>query len=219
MKKVFLAAAIAALTATASYAGTIVIGGTTYGLQNAFYAGMDCPGVFTPVGATGGFGSCVAYGSPVVAKFNTSDGALGFLAPDLNTGVYPSIEATDFSLTIESSQNGTFIYQPDDLTDPALRFWTTKAGNDFYLWWLTPADASGDAALPQNALVIPMFEEIDWITNQNNGLSHITFYNTGRHEDGGGGDDGGGEDGSSPEPATLALFGLGLVAAGRRLRR
>jgi hypothetical protein len=220
VKKVFLAAAFAALTASAGYADTIVIGGTEYGLQSLFYEGsqgqpkMDCPGVF---GSS--FPTCVAFGSPIVAKFDVAATALAFLDPALNTGTYPTIEESDFTLTIPSNTGGTFVYNPDDAEDPAIRFWTTKAGNDFYLWWLTAVDAAGNALLPENALTIPLGEQIDWRTNQQQGLSHISFYNTGRHEDGGGGGDGGGEDGSSPEPATLALFGLGLVAAGRRLRR
>ncbi|HBT87415.1 PEP-CTERM sorting domain-containing protein [Desulfobacter sp.] len=85
-------------------------------------------------------------------------------------------------------------------------FWMVKAGNDFTLWTYGEEDGSFEGYWTTSGLV-------------NNGgnqpeLSHFTAY-FGTGEDGNGGI----QDITIPEPATLMLFGIGLLGLARVSRR
>lgn len=159
--------------------------------------------------------------SPVVAKYDTTDGVLPATATAINNSLYPSVDGTEFSFSGVSadSVSGTWTYTPG-VDDPAVKYWVAKTGGgggnaDFTVFWEVDAAAmqSGGAcdgttdyytlACLQEALVQTTNT---WVTAGGRGLSHITFYNT-----------------KGPTivaaPVTLALMGLGLLGMGMMRRR
>jgi hypothetical protein len=132
---------------------TLVPGGPT--------SGNDCSGVFGQ-----GFANCKYKGSPVIAKFNT-DGT-GW---ELNTGVFPGISSSMFTLTGTSGNAGTWSY--NGTTGVAITAFVLKAGNEFAIFEMNTPGTS--------------FTDIDWSTalgeltnprGEGRDLSHITFYDT-----------------------------------------
>lgn len=142
--------------------------------------GIDCSGVFGQ-----GFDNCTVDGSPSIIKFV---GALD--AVDDSNSAFPTIDGTEFTFSGLGTDNstGTWTYTPNDPEDPAIRFWVAKAGNGFNLFY---DGTSGDRSSS-----VPVFTGT-WSTPQEKGLSHITFYNTGREV-------------QIPEPSSLLLLGAGL---------
>ncbi len=161
--------------------------------------GNDCAGVFGIP-----FASCKiptqydSNQSPVIAKFDVSDTTGNFLAGEFNTLLFPSLTGSEFSFSNMSSNKGTgtWTYTPGP-GDPLIRFYAAKAANNFNLF-SNLGDPNADV----------------WVTPLNQqgaprGLSHITFYDTG----------GGGPPTGVPEPASLLLAGLGLLAASLGMKR
>jgi len=140
--------------------------------------------------------NCSVNGSPLVAKYNWDEGEYEFIE-----GGFDSIDGSEFDLSTGDAGTGTWVYNPGD-DDPAVRYWSVKAGNGYIIYWLTAAEDGGI----DDAVVVPTGVELPWITPDEKDLSHISFYDSGAVV--------------VPEPGTLVLLGLGLlgIALGRRLR-
>ena len=181
------------------------------------FSGNDCSGYFGQ-----GFDSCTVFVnsggedielSPVIAKYGGD-----LTVSETNGTVFPSIDGTEFSFSNTTTDNktGTWTYT-QGAGDPGVRYWATKAGPDFLLFWEVDdaAVAGGGAcdvtdvytlACLQEALVVT---ESDWTTPDNKELSHITFYDTSVTPTGG----------EIPIPAAVWLFGSGLGLLGWMRRR
>jgi hypothetical protein len=164
-------------------------------LQMELIDGNDCAGVFGK-----GFSNCrvPGNGSPSIIKF---DDGLGVEEISVN---YPTIDGTEFGFSGLGSGNasGTWTYTPDNVgigEDPAVKFWTAKAGPEFYLFYVTAADT-------MDRSVAIAVNTGDWVTPDGKDLSHITFYDTGDFP-------------TVDEPATLVLLGLSLLGLGLSRRR
>jgi hypothetical protein len=156
------------------------------------YAGSDCTGVFGQP-----FSDCKIPAdqdpnqTPVIIKFEFSDS--GVITATQVSSLFPTIDGSEFSFDFgASTATGTWTYAPNDADDPAINFFVAKGGPDFNLF-ANLGDPLSDT----------------WFTPGGSDLSHLTFYDTQRPDQG------------VPEPVTLALLGLGLagLAMVRRRRR
>ena len=201
MKKL-LATLVLLISAATSHAAVLI---------ERDFRGNDCSGYFGT-----GFDSCTIFVnfngerielSPVIAKYS------GNLAlSETNDTVYPSIDGSEFSFSNMSSGNktGTWDYSPG-VGDPGTRYFATKAGPNFKLFWYVDDAAvlPGGACAVADVYILGCLDMAmvmntgDWTTPDNKNLSHITFYDTA----------------IIPVPAAVWLFAsglLGLVGVSRR---
>ena len=162
----------------------------------ALFDGTDCTGFF----GGGSAGACTIFIgedenrielSPVIAKFDNEDN-FGLGLAELNTAQFPSIDGSEFSVTGQGLTVGTFTYNPEAGVDPNLNYWVVKAGSQFLLSWIVNAgnltatcvEGIPDAPATNYNLAclqsaVPVTGTQDWETTIQQGISHITFYDTG----------------------------------------
>ena len=190
----------------------------------AILDGNDCTGFFE---TDNGFDSCELNGSSVIAKFEGNPLKVDEANDigEIDNFDFPSISLDGsewtFSDNVENVDeeliSGTWAYMAGD-NDPEIRYWATKAGNGFKLFWEVPADKVGEGKPcvdPEDAFTDACLDEAlsqttgEWFTLGEKELSHITFYDT----------EGGGDGGQVPEPGVLVLLATGLLGIGLVRRR
>ena len=161
------------------------------------FTGNDCAGVFGS-----GFSACsvpadpangIPSSSPIIIKFNFGDdGSIGVV--EINSAMFPTVDGSEFSFTFDSggTGTGTWTYTPG-AGDPAILAFVAKGGNAFNLFSTLGLYTDVAYYTPNNASGRPA------------GLSHMSFYDTGMVK--------------LPEPGTLIMLGLGLLAMGIVYRR
>ncbi|WP_165313144.1 hypothetical protein [Vibrio ziniensis] len=169
-------------------------------LITAYVSGNDCAGYFndysgtyegTTYNGTNGFDACqIFYGtgndlvliSPVIAKF---DGSLS--DPTISvSNQFSSVDGTEWTFS-DSNLDGdldTWVYIRGD-DDPAIRYWSAKAGNGFNLFWVDnigscdSANYVGMEGISLDCLNAADFMDSGmWETPDSRDLSHIVFYDS-----------------------------------------
>lgn len=171
-------------TAVAAAAG---LAGTAQAaiIYGGSYSGTDC-------GGQGGFANCHA------TTAGTNQGGPG--SPTIykresgggqDFGGFASITGAEFSVTYNSTNKTlSFTYTPG-ANDPAIHYFTVKQANGYALFY--------DLGAPILSATIKLSDYFP----RNPGWSHITFFDTGAPPPT-----------NVPEPASLALFGAGLLGLG-----
>lgn len=150
------------------------------------FKGNDCSGYFGT-----GFDSCTVFIneagerielSPVIAKFGGD-----LTLSETNDTLFPSVTGDEFSFsnTTASNKTGDWSYTPGQ-NDPGVRYWATKAGGNFLLFWEVDDSAllSGGACDVADFYTLSCLDAAmivsasDWTTPDDKELSHITFYDT-----------------------------------------
>lgn len=155
--------ALAAATALSSAASALAL---PYSFV-ASYDGNDCAGVFGKPFAecTTPDGTDTPNGSPIIAKYNT-DGT-GW---EVNTGVFPGLLSSMFTLTGTSGNSGTWSY--NGTTGVMITSFVVKAGGG--------GNSGGGFSLFKMNTPSTSFSNIAWDTATlgDKNLSHISFYDT-----------------------------------------
>jgi hypothetical protein len=112
---------------------------------------------------------------------------------DISTN-YPTIDGSEFTLTLNTSSNTLLFTYLMGAGDPLLHYISIKQGDGYELFY----DAAGFASGTTYSFALN-----DYFPN-NPGVSHITVYD---------------DAGAVPEPATWGLMLLGFAGVGAAMRR
>lgn len=189
------AASIAALSSTAAQAGP-TLSGDSFAIGS--FDGQDCP--ITGPNGSNGFSGCWATqdgiatsagGDPTASRSVAQIGLTG--TTDISTN-YPTIDGSEFTLTLDTSSNTLFFTYLMGTGDPVLHYISIKQADGYELFY----DAAGFASGTTYSFALN-----NYFLN-NPGVSHITVYDS---------------TGAVPEPATWGLMLLGFAGVGVAMRR
>lgn len=154
------------------------------------FTGNDC-------GGSGGFANCYA------TTTGTQQGASAGASPSVykresgggqDFGSFASITGSEFTVSLDAATNVlSFSYTPGT-NDPEIHYFTIKQANGFALFY--------DLTAP----ITSFSTDLDAFFS-NPGFSHVTFFDTGSRPP------------AVPEPASLAILGVGLIGLGWARRR
>lgn len=195
------------------------------------FDGNDC------TGALGTDPKCSFNKSPQILKYDTEEKKLS-VGPE-----FPTIDGSEFEFSTDGTiwvglsglsdsgwGTGYWRYTPGEGDPEApVRYWSAKAGRYFNVFFQVPSDAvdAGGACETDDDKYTAACQDLalnvltgNWISPTGNSLSHILFLDTGGPPANGNGNGGGPGNGNGvPEPATLGLIGLGMLALGALRRR
>jgi hypothetical protein len=139
-------------------------------------------------------------GSPIIAKVDASGSV------ETNS-LFPTINGDEFSFTTTGQGTGTFTYTMG-IGDPFLTALVAKGGSGFNLF-------TDLVAAVGNVYTGIWYTPVNPKNGKNYGLSHLSFYDTGAYNGGGGS----GGPNAVPIPGALPLLLTGIAGLGWLSRR